>query len=121
MWENFSQRARKCDNYAAAADEALWLFRQLKPSVLNEQWLEAQPNGADTFVAKCQECTERAQVSCILVPSFPHSAICTLPVLGCVPPRPVTASKQEHSPADSKMRKRDGMRKREGELGGGVV
>lgn len=83
MWENFSQRARRCDSYASAAEEVLWLFRQLKPSVLNEKWLECLPDGTDTFVARCQACTEKGQVS--------KSLPCT-----ASPPPPSLTNTHEH-------------------------
>ena len=35
MWEKFTARARACTTYQAAAEEAMWLFRQLKPEVLH--------------------------------------------------------------------------------------
>ena len=35
MWEKFTARARACTTYQAAAEEAMWLFRQLKPAVLH--------------------------------------------------------------------------------------
>jgi hypothetical protein len=63
MWQQFAQRAAKSTRFDEVAREALWLFNQLKPSVLNEEWLQAQPNGVDTFIAKCKSCSEKTQVS----------------------------------------------------------
>jgi hypothetical protein len=58
MWEDFNLRVKSCASYASAAREALWLFRQLKSEVLNDTWVQAQPNGVQSFETRCLNCPE---------------------------------------------------------------
>jgi hypothetical protein len=58
MWEDFNLRVKSCTSYASAAREALWLFRQLKSEVLNDTWVQAQPNGVQSFETRCLNCPE---------------------------------------------------------------
>ena len=66
MWQKFNTRATSCMSFKGAAAEALWLFKQLKDSVVNEEWVKTMPNGTQDFVAKCQKCSQKEEARDII-------------------------------------------------------